>query len=69
MCLYTTAGSGLLLAELQQIQVYYLFTQKLHQEKNIKAIVDIKLLVFISLIKNFFLVFVKLKAVFFLINL
>lgn len=66
MCLYTTAGSGLLLAELQQIQVYYLFTQKLHQEKNIKAIVDIKLLVFISLIKNFFLVFVKLKAVFFL---
>lgn len=66
MCLYTTAGSGLLLAELQHIQVYYLFTQKLHQEKNIKAIVDIKLLVFISLIKNFFLVFVKLKAVFFL---
>lgn len=68
MCLYTTAGSGLLLAELQQIQVYYLFTQKLHQEKNIKAIVDIKLLVFISLIKNFFLVFVKLKAVFFYIT-
>lgn len=58
----------MLLAELQQIQVYYLFTQKLHQEKNIKAIVDIKLLVFISLIKNFFLVFVKLKAVFFYIT-
>lgn len=58
----------MLLAELQQIQVYYLFTQKLHQEKNIKPIVDIKLLVFISLINNFFLVFVKLKAVFFYIT-